>query len=401
MGAFANRRRHWLRRALFQVHLWTGLAVGVYVFVSGVSGSALVFHEELAHLAQAHLREIPPSEVDGQRKLTLDEARAAVLRNLPDQNLLSMAPPQGEYEPFEAGLFRGRYRLAFVHPVTGEVVGPVEAGGPVLSWLHELHANLLLSGGTGRWLNGIGGGLLFLLCITGIVIWWPGRGKWRRALAVDRRAGWKRLMFDLHNATGFWLLIPIALFAVTGAYFTWPREYRAAVAALSPVTPFEPPKSDVTRRAPARPSLQALVGEARARQPHARVVRVATPARADQPYTVFLADEPFAHDHQTRYFFDQHTGELLKIVPRGIAGSIGDRTLAWIGPLHTGNYGSAWVKALYVVLGLAPALLFVTGFTMWWNRVAARRWRESRASSRGLPEPPNTDLVGSNERAAI
>jgi uncharacterized iron-regulated membrane protein len=387
MGLGDNPRRGLFRRALFQVHLWTGLSVGLYIFVSGVSGSALVFHEALGRAAQAGLREIPAAEVEGRRRLTLDEARAAVVKAVPDQNLLSIAPPEDDRAPFEAGLYRGRYRLAFVHPVTGEVTGPVEAGGPILSWLHELHANLL-SGGTGRWLNGIGGGLLFLLCVTGLVIWWPGRGKFARALKVDLRAGWKRQVFDLHNATGVWLLIPVALFAITGSYFTWPRQYRAVVAAVSPLTAFEPPKSDVTERGPSGASLEAIVAQARERQPGARVLRVATPGRADQPYTVFLASGPdHAREDVTRYFFDQHTGRLLAVAPAVMSATAGDRIAAWIGPLHTGNFGGPVVKALYVVLGLAPALLFATGFLMWWNRIVTRRWRESARATAAAGKP--------------
>ena len=37
----------WFRKALFQVHLWTGIALGLYVFVISVSGSAIVFRNEL------------------------------------------------------------------------------------------------------------------------------------------------------------------------------------------------------------------------------------------------------------------------------------------------------------------------------------------------------------------
>src|SRR5580704_3651982 len=40
-------RSLWLRKALFQVHLWTGVALGLYVFVISVSGSAIVFRNEL------------------------------------------------------------------------------------------------------------------------------------------------------------------------------------------------------------------------------------------------------------------------------------------------------------------------------------------------------------------
>jgi uncharacterized iron-regulated membrane protein len=37
----------WLRKAIFQIHLWTGIALGLYVFVISVSGSAIVFRNEL------------------------------------------------------------------------------------------------------------------------------------------------------------------------------------------------------------------------------------------------------------------------------------------------------------------------------------------------------------------
>ena len=37
----------WARKALFQIHLWSGIAVGLYLLVISVSGSVLVFRIEL------------------------------------------------------------------------------------------------------------------------------------------------------------------------------------------------------------------------------------------------------------------------------------------------------------------------------------------------------------------
>ena len=37
----------WLRRALFQIHLWSGIAVGLYVLLMSVTGSVLVYRNEL------------------------------------------------------------------------------------------------------------------------------------------------------------------------------------------------------------------------------------------------------------------------------------------------------------------------------------------------------------------
>ena len=41
----------WLRKALFQVHLWTGIATGLYILMISVSGSVLVYRNELYRAA--------------------------------------------------------------------------------------------------------------------------------------------------------------------------------------------------------------------------------------------------------------------------------------------------------------------------------------------------------------
>ena len=56
-------------------------------------------------------------------------------------------------------------------------------------------------------------------------------------------------------------------------------------------------------------------------------------------------------------------------------GSNGDVFLRWFYYLHFGNFGGWEVKALWVVLGLVPPFLFVTGALMWWNRVLSREAR--------------------------
>ncbi len=127
------------------------------------------------------------------------------------------------------------YRVVFVHPVTGQVSAPVYGRGALIGWMDRLHSNFF-SGRPGRVANGIGGLLLVLLAATGVVIWWPGRGALRRAVRIDWGAGWKRVVFDVHNALGFWLLVPVLILSITGVYFTWPQVYRDLVSRVSPVT---------------------------------------------------------------------------------------------------------------------------------------------------------------------
>ncbi|MEJ0006700.1 MAG: PepSY-associated TM helix domain-containing protein [Steroidobacteraceae bacterium] len=48
MAAFSRHPQSvWLRRMLFQVHLWVGIGLGLYIFVVSLSGSLIVFRREL------------------------------------------------------------------------------------------------------------------------------------------------------------------------------------------------------------------------------------------------------------------------------------------------------------------------------------------------------------------
>ena len=58
----------------------------------------------------------------------------------------------------------------------------------------------------------------------------------------------------------------------------------------------------------------------------------------------------------------------------------GDRpgdVLEWLPRLHFGRWRDPvwgpWLKAVWAAVGLVPAVMFVTGLIMWWNRVMRRR----------------------------
>ena len=60
-----------LRRALFQIHLWSGIAVGLYVIAICVSGSVLVYRSELRQTFEPQPRFVTVSESRlGQDELT-------------------------------------------------------------------------------------------------------------------------------------------------------------------------------------------------------------------------------------------------------------------------------------------------------------------------------------------
>lgn len=212
----------WLRKALFQVHLWTGVGVGLYIVAVTASGSALVYKAKL----NAWFTPTTVVAVSGPLESEA-ELRAAAVRKFPLFRVGTIEMPRRPDRPAVVTLVSGRYeQTRLLDPYTAADLGLAGKETRPLLWLIDLHDNLL-GGGTGRKVNGEGAILLVVMCLTGIVIWWPGSGSWRRGLSVRRGTSWKRFNFDLHGMIGFWMFLLILTWAFTGAYLSFPATFQA------------------------------------------------------------------------------------------------------------------------------------------------------------------------------
>ena len=296
-----------LRRALFQVHLWTGVATGLYMIFISLTGSAVVFRRDLN---QRLLGNIPANELAADaRRLSDAEFRAAVLKQYPGYTITRIAVSRRRLSPNEVRMTKdGKELQERFSPYSGADMGAAHPRAvAVMEWFTDLHDNLL-KGETGRKVNAVGGALLCVLCISGLVIWWRASGAWYKGFFFNPRSGWKRINFDLHAALGFWGLLILVLWGVSGIYFGFPDPF------MKVVDYFEPP--------------------------------------------------------------DQFP-----------IGRQGDAFIAWMVRMHFGRYGGMGVRITYVVIGLLPAVMFVTGAIMWWNRVLRRWVADTRRAPLVRPKP--------------
>lgn len=223
----------WLRRALFQIHLWTGIGAGLYIVAISVTGSILVYRNELYNAATR-----PPIVVaDGGTRLTNEQLQEAAARAHPGFRVANIFRARRPNYAVAVRLTRGsEERERLFDPFTGEDLGnSVAPGIRFVSWLTDLHDNLLF-GRTGRFWNGVGAGVLVVVGLTGLVVWWPGIQSWRRSLTVRRHAGWKRFNWDFHSALGFWTIAFTLLFGITGIYLCFQQWFLALADRIQPPT---------------------------------------------------------------------------------------------------------------------------------------------------------------------
>ena len=227
-----------IRKVLFQVHLWCGIGVGLYVVVISLTGSLLVFRIEYYN----YFRPGSTIAVRSAKLLNADALKAAAERQYPalDVTLVQVGRRQRPAEVFLAGHGTELHRL--FDPYTGEDLGNAEPrAAKIFEKVAGIH-NDLLAGPTGRTLNGVGGVLLTIMSLAGLWIWWPDLRNWRRGMTVRRGSNWKRFNWDLHSAMGFWAFAFVFMWAITSVYMLFPDPFLAAVDFL------QPPRDDVPVR---------------------------------------------------------------------------------------------------------------------------------------------------------
>jgi uncharacterized iron-regulated membrane protein len=360
-----------MRRVLLQVHRWVGLIAGVYVLVIAVTGAALVFRIDLQRAMHPHLFTARTVGALADPVTIMER----VSRAYPDQRLSGVDAPTTARPTYLAYVTTpGQFATVLIDPVSAEVLGELPENSIVRA-LQDLHYDLM-GGPTGRTLNGLGAAAVVVMCMTGAVIWWPGRKNWRRALTVDPTRRGQRLLWEVHRAAGIWSVVLILMWATTGLYFAFPSAARSLVTAVSPLTPNRAPASGAPVAGATPPSWAEMIAIARREHPGGHVARVVLPFGERGAFLVMFADvSPTpAFAQLDSIYLDRFSGARLPA--GGAPRTIGDTLVRAIAPAHVGSFGGLPIRIIWFMFGLMPAVLFVTGFLVWWYRTLRGRTAE-------------------------
>lgn len=365
-----------MRKLFLQIHLWLGLSAGLLLALAGVTGSILVFDEEIDALLNPALRVANPAA----ERVSFDQAITNVEAAYPELPVSYVRMPRGPDETYEITTAGTEPVQIFVDPYSGAVLGLRGAEEGFTNKLWHLHV-YLLSGENGERVMGFVGLLTLLIVLTGVVVWWPSARRWADAFVVRWRAGWKRLNFDLHRAGGIWSAAFLLVTASTGAALIF---HDAFLAVANGVTGSENPPlapAVVARSGMDRAPLDDLLAEAHRALPGGTITYVSFPPTPESPVSVRLYfDEALHPNGRSFVYLDPWTGAAIG-AESALAAPAGTRALNLLYPLHIGSFGGIAVRILYALLGLTPLILMASGFLVWWNRsIAPKRRRRQKAA---------------------
>lgn len=385
-------QRLWIRKAMFQVHLWVGLLLVVYAILIGVSGSILVLREEFEKWTG--LNPDYGEFVESGSQLNYEQVVVILKEKFPKSKVSLLYPPREKNKAYYAFLTGGRKQtIVNVHPYTGAILN---SGAPEKNWMtvvSRIHYFLLMDRNPGMTINGISSALIVVMTLTGLVIWWPGISQWVRAFVVDFRKNWKRVNWDLHNVMGFWTLFFVIVWGISGLYLIWPREFVSTVNVVSKVTMSEGRMTGL--RASSNPTgtihqLQGMISHAETIFPNTHVGAISFPTRDKAPLMFYMVK----NDRETlsgadHVYYDPANGKHLQTGYRNNPQTMGDWFVWLQRPLHYGTWWGTTVKIIWFIIGFALPLLGITGLLMYWNRYLGKKWKKLKS----MPESRRVTVV--------
>lgn len=349
-----------MRKRLWQLHSWFGLIAGLGLLVIGLTGSLLVFRDQVEALFSPAL--IRVARPDAPR-LPLDTLLAHAQAQLPDHEITGWTlrePAERDYADFLYVIGHGsdQWQVATLDPTTGRVLATPRAYTATLTgWLLALHYEFLADH-VGLAVAGLFAGLLCALGITGV---WLYRDFWKNVFTLRWGRGARILFSDLHKFTGITTVAFNLLLGFTGAYWNLTHVIGEAING-------EPPQPKMERRLyPASLSLDALVADAEQRLPGFTPHFISLPSAPALGITLWGAVEPrspLRSAYGSTVGYDATT--LAHTTTSDLrSASIWTQVLDSFHPLHFGTFGGLPVKILWCLGGLAPGVLAVSGFFIW------------------------------------
>ncbi|MCH6256320.1 PepSY domain-containing protein [Puniceicoccaceae bacterium K14] len=354
-----------MHKQLWKLHSWTGLICGLALLVIGLTGSILVFHQEITNTLypQSTLNDNYSSKED---RLPLSQLTEIVENRFPDfwiRGWLFNHDPSNRDSAYVMKRGDDEWHLLYVDPYNGNVSEqPVPTNETLYGWFIDLHYTFFADH-IGMGIVGIFAlGFLFL-SFTGIYLHRPFfknlfRLRWGKSARI--------FCSDLHKAIGIGTVPVNFLLGLTGAYWNIAHLAHELIEHAGE----EEHHAIEFEYSPYREQIGKLHSIAEETIPGYSLNYIYFPTKEEPIFYLYGQHEGagvFRSLYGSHIWVPADSGEVtysLDLRNAGLWAQIVDA----FEPLHFGNFGGLLTKVLWCIAGLSPAALSISGTLIWWKR---------------------------------
>lgn len=327
-------------------HLALAISSFLLLIVASITGIFLAA-EPVIEKAQGY-------KVDGFDTVTL--AQTVPLLKEKHPGIQELVVDDNDFVIIKYATEEGGDQQAYVHPVSGEILGVPAEKRPIFQWMTNLHRSLFLKE-TGRILVGVASFLLILIAVSGVLLVVQRQQGWRYFFARVEKTGFAQYYHVVFGRLSLFFILAIA---VTGTYLAVYRFVPPPAKASLKIN------EDAIKEEPARTLSEFPLFQ---QTPLANVQKV------QYPFSDFPEDYYNVQLHDREVCINQFTGDVLAEEPYSKTYQLAQFSLRW----HTGRSGTIWS----IILGLASAyiLFFIySGFAITLKRRRGRTANKYKAA---------------------
>lgn len=358
------------------VHRIAGLTLAIPVILVSLSGGLLLLKDPYYRARFPELAQpIATAELERQA-----EALTRIEQQFQPVGVRTVKFPRDGMNAYHAYLADGSE--AFIDPRTNAVVARFRWNESVPAFLFDLHAHLMM-GATGEVLNGLAAVGLVFLGLSGLVLWVPRRAAFTLRRPLPRR--WSSgEMLRSHSASGVLLLVPVIVFAGTGAALVFYEQASVVMTGVFDAAPAAEPSAVVPRQDAEHRPWAEILAAVNGSLPEAGP-RMYYPGTGNNAVLTFRKSLPGElHPNGRSYVLvDPYSAQVVQAIDARAQGA-GTRAMHAVYPVHGAFVARVVLIPLAAAAALGLAWLAIGGTWSYLGKLRIAR----RAPSRGTAAAP-------------
>lgn len=377
-------------KKLFTLHSWVGILTAILLFIIAFTGAvAVLARPEIKIWSNEQLHTAPTVDMDVVSQL-VNQYQQQVPEAFRDN--IHVYFPSGHQTHLLTLIYEShdgdeQYDTAVAHvyqfsPDTytrlQHYYGPTKTfyenrKQDVGSFIGEFHADLHLGEPLGLILTGVMGLTLLVSAVTGLVI---HRRYFRELFTFRRKKSRDVWVTDAHKLVGLWGSLFHIVIGFTGAFLGLATVILLPAAAFVSfngdqdklIEAFTAMPEPVISQTYEPTQLSQIVHDAEGRYPDARILNATLMAHNDANAVVYLRTQGGTTVGSKLLKYKGDATFIKAMSSLGDIPGVSVKVLDLLFPLHFGNFGGIFIKLLWVTLGLATAVLPISGTMMWLSK---------------------------------
>ena len=354
-----------MRKVLFNLHLYVALIVGLFVVILSVTGAIVAFGPELDAFFNPKLFHVEPQNTPPLPFQTL----AGIVSQKFGEKVNTLRLPDAPDHSYSAAVAHGATQV-FLNGYTGEILG-TRSPKTFLAKTLQFHKRLAAAPGkgwpqTGNKIVAIACWAMLFLLLSGLYLWWP-----YQRFSVKWSGSLRRVMFDLHNASGIYASVFLLILTITGLMVSYDEEVTEYLYKVTDTKPIvrSLPSTPVAGATPITP--EQAVEIAKKELAGASPITVTEPTAPKGSYNITMH---FPEDHTGRgglgrswISIDQYSGKVL-VAQNSRTAPGPTRTRMINRAIHTGDIFGVPSRLIAGLSSLVVLVQAVSGVIMWLKR---------------------------------